>query len=113
MLVPVGAFIVTTIPEASAATKISTAADSLDGVCAALEVYDGTKPLGYVVRSGDGYAFTSASSAATPFRLEATQLSRYELFDPTGAPAYQSVVGFILAGGAYGDRADFTVTAER
>jgi len=110
VLVPVGAFIVTTIPEASAATKISTAADSLDGVCAALEVFNGSKPHGYVKRSGDGYAFTSASSEATPFRLEATQLSRYQLLDPTGAPAYQSVVGFILAGGAYGDRADFTVT---
>jgi microsomal dipeptidase-like Zn-dependent dipeptidase len=95
---------------ASAATRIIAAPDALDGTCAVLQVYDGSKSLGYVTRSGGGYGFTTAVPAATPFRLEATQLSRYELFDPTGAPAYQSVVGFVLAGDAYGDRADFTVT---
>ena len=96
---------------ASAATKITAATDALDGVCATLEAYDGSSSIGYVVRSGSGYGFTSSASAATPFRLEATQLSRYELFDPTGAPAYQSVIGFIMAGAEYGDRADFTLAA--
>jgi len=96
---------------AAAATKITAATDALDGVCTTLQAYDGSSSIGYVVRSGGGYAFTSSASAATPFRLEATQLSRYELFDSSGAPAYQSVVGAILAGDAYGDRADYTVTA--
>ena len=85
---------------AAADTRITAAADALDGVCATLQVYDGTRSIGYVVRSGGGYGFTSSASAGTPFRLEATQLSRYELFDSSGAPAYQSVVGFILAGDA-------------
>jgi len=110
-LVPVGAILVSSGQMASAATKITSATDALDGVCTTLESYDGSSSLGYVVRSGSGYGFTSSVSAATPFRLEATQLSRYELFDPTGAPAYQSVIGFIMAGAEYGDRADFTLTA--
>jgi len=97
-------------PTAAAAAPITAAADALDGTCAALQVYDGSRALGYVVRSSAGYGFTGSASAATPFRLEATQLSRYELFDASGAPAYQSVAGFILAGDAYGDRADYTVT---
>jgi microsomal dipeptidase-like Zn-dependent dipeptidase len=107
--VPVAAVSVSAV-QASADTRITAAADALDGVCATLQAYDGTRSLGYVQRSGDGYAFNSSASAATPFRLEATQLSRYQLFDTSGAPAYQSVVGFILAGDKYGDRADYTVT---
>jgi microsomal dipeptidase-like Zn-dependent dipeptidase len=95
---------------ASAATTITAATDALDGACATLQVYDGSSSLGYAVRSGNGYAFTPSAASATPFRLEATQLSRYQLLDATGAPAYQSVVGWIMPGGSYGDRADFTVT---
>jgi hypothetical protein len=110
VLTPVALLAVSADVNASADTRITGATDSLDGVCATLQVYDGSSALGYVARNGGGYAFKSAASAATPFRLEATQLSRYELLDPTGAPAYQSAVGFILAGGSYGDRADFTVT---
>ncbi len=111
VLLPAAAAVSVTSGSAVADTKITVATDALDGVCAALQAYDGSRPLGYVVRSGPGYAFTSSASAATPFRLEATQLSRYQLFDTTGAPAYQSVVGAILAGDAYGDRADYTVTS--
>ncbi|MEJ3749216.1 hypothetical protein WEI85_38880 [Actinomycetes bacterium KLBMP 9797] len=111
IVVPVAALTVAAMPVASAATRITAAPDALDGVCAALEVYDGARSLGHVVRNGSGYHFTSAAGSATPFRLEATQLSRYELLDSTGAPAYQSVVGYVLAGGDYGDRADFTVAA--
>ncbi|GAA3293303.1 membrane dipeptidase [Dactylosporangium vinaceum] len=94
---------------AASAAAITTAADGLDGTCASLRVYNGSSSVGYVVRSGSGYGFTSSASAATAFRLEATQLGRYELFGTDGKPAYQSVVGFILAGDSYGDRADFTV----
>ncbi|AGZ41172.1 hypothetical protein [Actinoplanes friuliensis] len=97
-------------PAAAAAAGITVAADALDGVCAAIQAYDGTRTIGYVVRSSTGYGFTNSAASATPFRLEATQLSRYELFDNTGAPAYQSVAGFILPGDAYGDRADWTVS---
>ncbi len=95
---------------AAAAARITVAADALDGVCATLQAYDGARAIGYVVRGSTGYGFTGSAAAATPFRLEATQLSRYQLFDPTGAPAYQSVAGFILAGDAYGTRADYTVS---
>jgi microsomal dipeptidase-like Zn-dependent dipeptidase len=108
VLAPVAALTPMSGP-ASAATAITAAPDALDGVCATLQVYSGSTSLGYAVRSGSGYGFTSAA-AATPFRLEATQLGRYELLDPTGAPAYQSVVGYIMPGSSYGDRADFTVT---
>lgn len=108
-LAAVAAVAVCAVPMASAASRITAAADALDDACALLQVYDGGSPVGYVVRRGPGYGFTASDSTATPFRLEATQLSRYQLFDPTGAPAYQSIVGSILAGGGYGDRADFTV----
>lgn len=100
---------VVAVPSASAAA-ITANADALDGTCASLRVYNGSSAVGYVVRSGAGYAFTSSASGATSFRLEATQLGRYELIGSDGRPAYQSVVGFIMAGDSYGDRADFTVT---
>jgi microsomal dipeptidase-like Zn-dependent dipeptidase len=108
------------VPAASAATvsaatvpvaTVPVASDALDGSCASLQVYDGSGPVGYVVRNGNGYGFRSSASAATPFRFEATQLSRYQLLDPTGAPAYQSVIGWIMPGTSYGDRADWTVAA--
>ena len=109
VLMPATAVSVTAGSAAAAAPGITVAADALDGVCAALQAYDGTRALGYVVRRSAGYGFTSSAASATPFRLEATQLSRYQLFDTTGAPAYQSIAGFILAGDKYGDRADYTV----
>src|SRR3954463_8612500 len=93
----------------ASAAAIPAAADALDGTCASLRVYDNAGPVGYVVRSGSGYGFTGSAAGAPPFRPEATQLGRYELFGSDGKPAYQSVVAFILAGDAYGDRADFTV----
>jgi microsomal dipeptidase-like Zn-dependent dipeptidase len=96
-------------PAASAAS-ITAAADALDGTCTTLRVFNNSSAVGYVVRSGAGYGFTSSVSGATSFRLEATQLGRYEVFGSDGKPAYQSVVGFILASDSYGDRADFTVT---
>ncbi|MEV6632685.1 hypothetical protein AB0M54_18240 [Actinoplanes sp. NPDC051470] len=100
---------VVSVPAAQAA-PITPDADALDGACATLQVHNGSSPVGYVARSGAGYGFTSAVAGATPFRLEATQLGRYEVFGSDGRPAYQSVVGFVLAGDSYGDRADFTVT---
>jgi hypothetical protein len=109
VLTPVAAAVAAAPPASAASSSITAAADALDGACAVLQVYSGSTAVGYVRRSGDGYGFTSSVSAATSFRLEATQLSRYELLDSTGAPAYQSVVGFILAGGSYGDRADWTL----
>jgi microsomal dipeptidase-like Zn-dependent dipeptidase len=111
VVLPVTAVAVSSTSQAAAATAITSASDALDGVCASLQVYDGSRSLGYVARNGAGYRFTGSASSATPFRLEATQLSRYQLLDSSGAPAYQSVVGAILAGDAYGDRADYTVSA--
>src|SRR5690349_17388543 len=106
LLAPVAAVAGST---AASAAPITAASDSLDGACVALRVFDGNSSVGYVVRDGDGYKFSGTASAATPVRLEATQLNRYELLDNRGQPLYQSVVGFILAGGSYGDRADYTV----
>jgi hypothetical protein len=100
---------VVAVPAASAAA-ITANPDALDGTCASLRVYNGSSSVGYVNRSGAGYGFTSSASGAMSFRLEATQLGRYEVFGSDGKPAYQSVVGFIMAGDSYGDRADFTVT---
>ena len=109
MLLSAAAATVVAAPAASAA-PITANADALDGTCASLRVYNGSSSVGYVVRAGAGYGFTSSASGATSFRLEATQLGRYEVFGSDGRPAYQSIVGFILAGDSYGDRADFTVT---
>lgn len=100
--------VVASAPAASAAA-VTSASDALDGACVALRVFDGSSSVGYVVRDGDGYRFSGTASAATPVRLEATQLNRYELLDNRGQPLYQSVVGFILAGQSYGSRADYTV----
>ncbi|GIJ71768.1 hypothetical protein [Virgisporangium ochraceum] len=100
--------VVASAPAASAAA-VTAAPDALDGACVALRVFDGSNSVGYVVRDGDGYKFSGTASAATPIRLEATQLNRYELLDNRGQPLYQSVVGFILAGQSYGSRADYTV----
>ena len=91
------------------AAPITANADALDGSCTSLRVFNGSSSVGYVVRSGAGYGFTSSASGATSFRLEATQLGRYEVFGSDGRPAYQSIIGFIFAGDSYGDRADFTV----
>src|SRR5688572_15160859 len=85
----IAAATVVAVPAASAA-PITANADTLDGTCATLRVYNGSSPVGYAVRSGAGYGFTSAASAATPLRLEATQLGRYEVFGSDGKPAYQS-----------------------
>lgn len=109
VLLPVAAATVVAAPPASAA-PITADADALDGGCVTLRVYDGSNPVGYVVRGGAGYGFTSSAAGGTSFRLEATQLGRYQVFGSDGRPAYQSVLGFILAGDSYGDRADFTVT---
>lgn len=96
------------LPHALAATAVTAAADALDGTCATLQVFTGTASQGYVKRNGNGYNFTTSLGSATPFRLEATQLGRYMLLDSTGAPAYQSVIAWVMPGTVYGDRADWT-----
>jgi microsomal dipeptidase-like Zn-dependent dipeptidase len=83
----------------------------LEGRCVSLQAFHGTSAVGYVKRSSAGYNFTGTSSAAEPFRFEATQLGRYVIRDSTGAPVYQSVVGYDLAGAEYGSRADWTVSS--
>lgn len=108
VLLPVPAAVAAAAP--AAAAPVTAGADALDGTCATLRVHDGSGPVGHVVRSGAGYGFTPSAAGATPFRLETTQLGRYAVFGPDGRPAYQSAVGPVLAGDAYGDRADFTVT---
>ncbi|GID33402.1 membrane dipeptidase [Paractinoplanes brasiliensis] len=85
-------------------------AQDLEGKCVSLQVFDGTTSRGYVQRASVGYGFTGNAASAEPFRFEATQLGRYLLRDSTGKPPYQTVVGWVWAGDAYGDRADWTVS---
>ncbi|KAJ3379124.1 hypothetical protein HDU84_007005 [Entophlyctis sp. JEL0112] len=89
---------------------VSSSTDSLNGLCVTLQVYSGSSAVGYVARSGNGYNFASASTSATPFYLSSTLLSRYQLFDTDGTRPYISVVGWVMPGTSYGDRADWTFT---
>jgi microsomal dipeptidase-like Zn-dependent dipeptidase len=93
------------------AAETWTPAYDLEGLCATLRAYDGSTSLGYVKRQTNGYGFTGASGQAEPFRFEATQLGRYVIRDSTGAPVYQSVIGWDMPGSSYGGRADWTVTS--
>ncbi|GAA2694389.1 membrane dipeptidase [Actinoplanes palleronii] len=96
-------------PAEAAATW--TPANDLEGSCVTLQVFNGTASLGYVFKDSVGYGFTGTATKAEPFRFEATQLGRYQLRDHTGAPPYQSTVGWVWAGDKYGDRADWTVSS--
>jgi microsomal dipeptidase-like Zn-dependent dipeptidase len=97
------------LPAPAAAAPAWTPADDLEGTCATLQVFDGSTSRGYVRRASVGYGFTGTASSAEPFRFEATQLGRYLLRDAAGRPPYQSMLGWVLAGDSYGDRADWTV----
>ncbi|GGN40728.1 microsomal dipeptidase-like Zn-dependent dipeptidase [Actinoplanes campanulatus] len=81
-------------------------ANDLEGACVTLKTSNR-----YVFKDSVGYGFTSTASSAEKFRFEATQLGRYQVRDSTGAPIYQSVLGWVWAGSEYGDRADWTVSA--
>ncbi|MEV7630595.1 hypothetical protein [Actinoplanes sp. NPDC089786] len=96
-------------PAEAAATW--TPAYALEGACVSLQVFNGSTSLGYVFKDSVGYGFTGTATKAEPFRFEATQLGRYQLRDHTGAPPYQSTVGWVWAGNSYGDRADWTVSS--
>ncbi|KXS08983.1 hypothetical protein M427DRAFT_76091 [Gonapodya prolifera JEL478] len=90
-----------------ARAPISAPSDSLDGVCATFQLFSGDSNLGYLYRKGNGYQFTSDVTAATSFRLEATLLSRYEIFDSSGGHLFLSVITWIMPGADYGDRSDW------
>ncbi|GLW32047.1 membrane dipeptidase [Actinoplanes regularis] len=96
-------------PAEAAATW--TPAYDLEGACVTLQAFNGSSSLGYVFKDSVGYGFTGTAGRAEPFRFEATQLGRYLLRDHTGAPPYQSMLGWVWAGDAYGDRADWTVSS--
>ncbi|WP_229071883.1 hypothetical protein [Actinoplanes sp. DH11] len=91
-------------PAAQAATW--TPANDLEGACVTLQA-----PNGYVFKDSVGYGYTGTAAKAEKFRFEATQLGRYAIRDSTGAPIYQSVLGWIWAGTEYGERSDWTVSA--
>ena len=99
-------------PPTPAAAASWAPAYGLEGACVTLQAFNGATSIGHVRRSGNGYGFAGQAAGAEPFRFEATQLGRYLLRDRTGAPPYQSVVGYVLAGAGYGDRADWTVSVE-
>ncbi|GAA2502607.1 hypothetical protein [Winogradskya humida] len=100
-----------TIPASAQAATAWAPTYDLDNACVTLQAFNGTTSLGYVNRNGaGGYGFTATKSAAEPFRFEATQLSRFTVRDSTGGYAYQSIIGFIMAGSSYGDRADWTAS---
>ncbi|BAL85593.1 hypothetical protein AMIS_3730 [Actinoplanes missouriensis 431] len=93
------------LPAPAAHAASWTPANDLEGACVTLQASNG-----YVFKDSVGYGYTSTASKAEKFRFEATQLGRYAIRDSTGAPIYQSVVGWVWAGADYGDRADWTAT---
>ncbi|WP_328464566.1 membrane dipeptidase [Actinoplanes sp. NBC_00393] len=93
------------LPAPAAMAAAWTSANDLEGACVTLQASNG-----YVFKDSVGYGYTSNSARAEKFRFEATQLGRYAIRDSTGAPIYQSVVGWVWAGADYGDRADWTAT---
>lgn len=106
-LVAVLALLVVPVTAAQAAPV---AATDLDGTCAVLRVGGGSS--NYVTRGSVGYGTRGSSSAAVPIRFEATDLGRYRLIDAKGSVLYLSVVGTVMPGSSYGDRADWTITRD-
>ncbi|MFI5938010.1 hypothetical protein [Actinoplanes sp. NPDC051494] len=105
------ALIVVAVPTAAPAAESWSPAYDLDNACVALQAFNGSTSLGYLNRNGaGGYGFTATRASAEPFRFDATALGRYTMRDSTGAYAYQSVIGFVMTGSSYGDRADWTVS---
>jgi microsomal dipeptidase-like Zn-dependent dipeptidase len=98
-------------PAAAPAAEPWAPAYGLDDSCVTLQAFAGSTTLGHLERRSNGYGFTGSAAAAEPFRFDATQLGRYTVRDSTGAYAYQSVIGYVLAGSSYGDRADWTVSS--
>ncbi|MDY0908454.1 hypothetical protein [Microbacterium sp. CFBP9034] len=94
----------------SAAHAAPAPATDLDGTCAVLRVGSGT--ANYVTRGSVGYGTRGSSSTAVPIRFEATDLGRYRLIDAKGSQLYLSVLGTVMPGSSYGDRADWTVTRD-
>ncbi|GAB7050445.1 hypothetical protein [Catenuloplanes indicus] len=88
---------------APARAAAATPAYDLDDDCVTL-----TAPNGHITKNSGGYGFTGSIAAAERFRFDATALGRYTVRDAAGAYPYQSVVGFVLPGQTYGDRADWT-----
>ncbi|GIE86104.1 hypothetical protein [Actinoplanes regularis] len=103
--------LVTAFPAPAPGATAWAPAYELDDACVTLQAFNGARPLGYLKRVALGYGFTGTASAAEPFRFDAAALGRYTVRDSTGAYAYQSVIGFVMAGRGYGDRADWTVSS--
>lgn len=103
------AFAIIAVP-LTAAQAAPTPATDLDGTCAVLRLGSGTS--NYVTRGSVGYGTKGSSSSAVPIRFEATDLGRYRLIDVKGSVLYLSVLGTVMPGSSYGDRADWTVTRD-
>jgi microsomal dipeptidase-like Zn-dependent dipeptidase len=96
----------------AAALAAATPADDLDGRCVTMQLLGGSTPADdYVGSAIIGYGVTSTLATAAPLRLEATALGRYMIVDHAGYELYLSVLGTVLAGDGWGDRADWTITS--
>jgi microsomal dipeptidase-like Zn-dependent dipeptidase len=65
----------------------------------------------YVVRDALGYALHFGAGAATPFRMQATDLGSYLLYGPDGRMPAAGDTGGVAPGPTAGPSADWTVTA--
>jgi microsomal dipeptidase-like Zn-dependent dipeptidase len=101
------ALVIITVPAPARAAEPWSPAYGLDDACVTLAASNG-----HITKNSGGYGFSANPAAAERFRLDATALGRYTLRDAAGGYPYQSVLGFVLPGQTYGDRADWTATAD-
>ncbi|MEQ6899329.1 hypothetical protein [Microbacterium sp. KR10-403] len=84
-------------------------ATDLDGTCAVLRTGGSHS---YVTRSAASYGTLGTASKAVEIRFEATALGRYRLIDVKGNVLYLSVLGTVMPGTSWGDRAEWAVTRD-
>ncbi|MET0297195.1 MAG: hypothetical protein ABW024_07320 [Microbacterium sp.] len=106
-VIAAAALVLTPVGVASAAPAPAT---DLDDVCAVLRIGTGTN--NHVTRGSVGYGTSGSAAAAARIRFEATDLGRYRLIDQKGGVLSLSVLGTVMPGSTYGERADWTVTRD-
>ncbi|MFI5845091.1 hypothetical protein ACIA8K_35850 [Catenuloplanes sp. NPDC051500] len=101
------ALVLLTVPAPARAAATWSPDYGLDNACVTLRAADG-----HLTKNNGGYGFSANPAAAERFSFDATALGRYTIRDAAGAYPYQSVLGFVLPGQTYGDRADWTATTD-
>jgi microsomal dipeptidase-like Zn-dependent dipeptidase len=95
-----------------ARAEVETPAYGLDGACMTMQLLGGSTPADdYVGSAIVGYGVTSTAATAAPLRFEATGLGTYLIVDHAGYELYLSVLGTVLAGDGWGERADWTIAS--